>query len=468
MRWVRPKAIKTDPDLAGVFPIRPADLAAVTGSMRERGYDAAEPLVLWRGQDLLVDGHTRLEAARTSGLAHVYADEREFADKREALLYAIRRQRDRRNMTGKELAGFAARAFEALDRVKPATFHGNQYTGGGASPEAPPGKSAEETATSIGVSRAQVERMRAVLGSENEEAKAKLLAGETTINGAYTAVKEQAQAEAEATPPPAALPKRKTTYSVAEWEAMDPGERAERIAIGFAHPTGGFNAVNQNIAWAKWSLNVVTGCLHDCVYCYARDIAVRYFPQKFAATFLPDRLAAPQHMTLPKTADGTVGWRNVFVDSMADLFGKWVPDDWIAAVITMAREAPQWNFLFLTKFPQRLVGLDFPQNAWVGTTVDTQARVAAAERAFREVRGGKRWLSCEPQRDRLTFSDLSMFDWIVLGAQSATTQTPEFQPPWEWVEHLLLQARAANCQVYFKPNLKSRPQEYPGDEGDPV
>lgn len=34
-----------------------------------------------------------------------------------------------------------------------------------------------------------------------------------------------------------------------------------------------FNETNDNIEWARWSWNPVTGCLHDCVYCYARDIA---------------------------------------------------------------------------------------------------------------------------------------------------------------------------------------------------
>lgn len=33
-----------------------------------------------------------------------------------------------------------------------------------------------------------------------------------------------------------------------------------------------FNQVNDNIGWAKWSWNPVTGCLHNCDYCYARDI----------------------------------------------------------------------------------------------------------------------------------------------------------------------------------------------------
>jgi protein gp37 len=73
---------------------------------------------------------------------------------------------------------------------------------------------------------------------------------------------------------------------------------------------------------------------------------------------------------------------HVLSQSWADLFGKWVPQAWIDAVLAEIRAAPQWNFLFLTQFPQRLAEIDWPANAWVGTTVDEQYRVDIAEKAF--------------------------------------------------------------------------------------
>ena len=147
---------------------------------------------------------------------------------------------------------------------------------------------------------------------------------------------------------------------------------------------------------------------------------------------------------------------------MADLFGKWVPQDWIDAVFQETAKVAEWNFLYLTKFPQRLAEQEWPDNAWCGTTVDRQNRVANAERSFRGVKAGVKWLSCEPLLERLTFTSLEMFDWVVIGGASRSSETPEFQPPWEWVEHLVKQARDAGCQVYIKPNLTSRPREYPG------
>ncbi|MFE3651663.1 hypothetical protein [Streptomyces sp. NPDC057579] len=49
------------------------------------------------------------------------------------------------------------------------------------------------------------------------------------------------------------------------------------------------------------------------------------------------------------------------------------------------------------------------------------------------------WLSLEPLREPLEFSDLPMFDWVVIGAQTETRQgegddrklVPAFAPPFE-------------------------------------
>jgi protein gp37 len=232
------------------------------------------------------------------------------------------------------------------------------------------------------------------------------------------------------------------------------------------HSRSIFNRTNEMVDWARWTWNPVTGCLHNCTYCYARDIAEGRtgnapFRLGFTPDFHPARLDAPHNTKVPAKAKDDIGERNVFVCSMADLFGKWVEQAWIDAVMDAVRSAPQWNFLFLTKFPQRLADIDWPGNAWVGTTVDEQYRVDIAEKAFRNVNAPVKWLSCEPLREKLTFSSLDMFDWVVVGGQSQSTQAPAFQPPWEWVEHLWRQARASGCLLYWKPNLHTRPQEYP-------
>ncbi len=254
----------------------------------------------------------------------------------------------------------------------------------------------------------------------------------------------------------------KTWLTVDEWKALSADQRKQTIADAQDGDSCFNRQENDSIEWAKWSWNPVSGCRHDCPYCYARDIAERFYPQKFEPSLYPGRLGAPGRVRVPEAAQTDLGLRNVFTCSMADLFGRWVPEAWIKLVLAEVRKAPQWNFLFLTKFPIRLAEFDFPDNAWVGTTVDCQIRVANAERAFRKVNAKVKWLSCEPMIEPLKFSALDMFQWVVIGGASSSSQTPEWHPPREWSESLRKAALKAGCQVYEKTNLLQRFRDYPG------
>ena len=215
-----------------------------------------------------------------------------------------------------------------------------------------------------------------------------------------------------------------------------------------------------NIEWAKWSWNPVTGCKHDCSYCYARDIAQRFYPQGFEPTIHPDRLTAPYHTNVPAKAEKDIAYRNVFANSMSDLYGRWVPQAWIDAVFQSMANNPQWNFLTLTKFPKRAAELTYPENVWIGTSVDLQARVKAAEKAFEQIECGVRWLSIEPMIEPLQFSKPELFDWVVIGGASASTQTPEWTPPSDWIIRVAAQFLEHGAKIYLKTN--GRPREFPG------
>ncbi len=149
------------------------------------------------------------------------------------------------------------------------------------------------------------------------------------------------------------------------------------------------------IEWCDATWNPVTGCLYSCEYCYARKMANRFghgngegithflgetmscpvvgkqkhvdpYPFGFDPTFHRYLLDKPQHWRKPHT---------IFVCSMADLFGEWVPDEWIEAVFAACEKAPQHRYLFLTKNPRRYVELarneKLPRNVnmWYGSTV---------------------------------------------------------------------------------------------------
>ena len=150
---------------------------------------------------------------------------------------------------------------------------------------------------------------------------------------------------------------------------------------------------------------------------------------------------------------------------MADLFGEWVSQEWIDAVLREVRKAPHWTYIFLTKNPERLAEIDWPANAWVGATVDGQARIERTEQAFREIKASVKFVSCEPLLERIVFSSLDLFDWLIIGARSKNSRLPAFQPAGEWIRALIGQAREAGAKVYVKPNVSShlfsQIKEYP-------
>jgi len=286
-----------------------------------------------------------------------------------------------------------------------------------------------------------------------------VISGEVTIGAADRTFKaRKADEPKEAREEPARAPIVLVTYDGRQIN-YQPGKAPPR-----------FNETNDFVSWADWTWNVVTGCLHGCTYCYAREIAARMFndektrriyPVGFTPLFHSERLQAPANTPVPADVKEKPERGRVFVCSMADLYGAWVPDEWIERVHEVCRVNQQWEYLMLTKFPERYTRLkSLPPTAWLGTSVDEQKRVRLAERAFAQIQGVRvKWLSLEPLREPLEFTDLSMFDWVVIGAQRETVQpdgvgtVPAFAPQFDWVARLVEQARACGCKVWLKPNL---------------
>jgi ParB/RepB/Spo0J family partition protein len=280
-----------------------------------------------------------------------------------------------------------------------------------------------------------------------------------TTNEAFAILDEQRKAHEEAETKAAKL---KQPVTLAQWKTLSEPERQTYLAVRNDKAKLLHQETDSAIDWARFSWNPVTGCQHNCPYCYARDIAERFYPQKFEPSIVPDALAAPLNARPPKESDTDVGYKNIFTCSMADLFGRWVPREWIEAAICVMRLAPAWNFLLLTKFPQRYAEFEFPENVWLGTTVDCQARAANAERAMASAKASVKWISVEPLIEPIAM-DWSIFSWVVIGGASKSTQTPEWKPPREWVMDLTCRAKAAGCGVYWKTNLNLDPmRDFPG------
>ncbi len=116
--------------------------------------------------------------------------------------------------------------------------------------------------------------------------------------------------------------------------------------------------------------NPVTGCKYNCTYCWARNYARRlaamgvepYKTHGFKPAFAEWRL----RQKLPKGGF-------VFVSDMGEMWGDWVPKEWIIKVLNVLTAKPKMNFLFLTKNPKRysdFLGM-FTDNMVLGATIET-------------------------------------------------------------------------------------------------
>ena len=279
------------------------------------------------------------------------------------------------------------------------------------------------------------------------------------------------------------------------------------------------------IDWCDSTWNPVTGCLHGCEYCYARGIANRFGGTDSEVFDEEYRLYAKHELDKPlmlneKKAPYPYGFaptfhryrlndyigkkgRNIFVCSMADLFGKWVPHDWKIEVLEACAKAPQHNYLFLTKDP---VGYciwstdkhpDFDEckaytdNMWLGVTYTGKERLEGHYQDWEIGDGLTKWSNfwylwrmsgailptkahkfisieplscdiCEVEDEReggkllehflLPRGYKSFFEWIIVGAETGKRKD-KVVPKREWIEKLLELCRKADIPLFMKSRL---------------
>lgn len=224
------------------------------------------------------------------------------------------------------------------------------------------------------------------------------------------------------------------------------------------------------IDWCDSTWNPVTGCLHGCEYCYARRIANRF--SGGGEKWKDDNLFAIDEKVYAEESEKACPYpygfkptlhryrldeyankkgRNIFVCSMADLFGDWVPDAWIEEVFAACQKAPQHNYLFLTKNPARYVELinntDFfvktRNNMWFGYSYTGKE--------------SKQWwnpdynifASVEPILEPI---EVPRCKWLIVGAETGR-QKDKVIPQREWIEHLVYYCGKWNIPLFMKSSL---------------
>jgi protein gp37 len=243
------------------------------------------------------------------------------------------------------------------------------------------------------------------------------------------------------------------------------------------------------IEWCDFTWNPVTGCLHGCEYCYAQRIAKRFeskvfkehkqifskdcthdlhipmegdkgkepYPYGFQPTFHRYRLDEPQKLKKPS---------KIFVVSMGDLFGDWVPVEWIEEVFKACEAAPQHTYMFLTKNFLKASDFRYRDNWWIGRTItnkeDSRELCTGDPWNIDRIHRANHFLSIEPLLGDVEYLKyyLYSFKWVIIGAQTGPGAKP---PKPEWVQSIIDQCRVAGVPVFLKSNLNwpEKIQEFP-------
>jgi ParB family chromosome partitioning protein len=172
--------IKTASPFCDLFPVRKRVLDDIVWDMRRNGYDNSQPLVLWKDHDnVVIDGHTRLSAAKKANIYQIPVILKAFSDEEDALKYAIACQKNRRNLSDSELVACVVELDKRKDKIS--CLKQNLTV-------APCGatvRSSQETAELLGINHRKVERIRTIMDNAPDEIKRMVKTGRMTVNSAY-------------------------------------------------------------------------------------------------------------------------------------------------------------------------------------------------------------------------------------------------------------------------------------------
>ncbi len=165
-----------------LFPIGEDPLESIRIDMELNGFDEAFPIIVWKENNTIVDGHTRLKAAQKLEMEEVPVLFRNFETEDDAILYAFHLQRNRRNLADNDIL----RCLELLDNLKSASV--SKETGEAKEPTRK--ETAELRAQELGTTKTKIEKARKVLEHASDDIKDAVGSGEKTINKAFNEMQE--------------------------------------------------------------------------------------------------------------------------------------------------------------------------------------------------------------------------------------------------------------------------------------
>jgi protein gp37 len=213
--------------------------------------------------------------------------------------------------------------------------------------------------------------------------------------------------------------------------------------------------VATTIEWTNETWNPTTGCERvtaGCDNCYALRFAERfrgvrghYFEAGFDVQLRPKMLPKPSSWRQP---------RKIFINSMSDLFHRFIPDEYIDRVMDEIERNDRHTFQLLTKRPERMRryfwkrygSARLPKQLWVGVSVENND-VAWRADMLREVNAPIRFLSIEPMIGPVDRVGLSGMAWVIVGGESGPHRRA-LAPA--WVRDVRDRCQQAGIAFFFK------------------
>jgi Bacteriophage protein gp37 len=198
-----------------------------------------------------------------------------------------------------------------------------------------------------------------------------------------------------------------------------------------------------------------------------RKVPALVYPFGFEPTFYPDRLSEPSKLKKPST---------IFVGSMCDMWGDWVPDEWIVPI--MEQTLPKRHrWLFLTKNPSRyyamqdrsMYGMHYGdyKNCWFGASITTSNEASTHSDTMFTLDLPHKFFSAEPLlEDIAPHVDFEGVQWLIIGAltKNGRVVSPERGGTRaEWIKSLAEKANKAKIPVFFKDSAYKLFPEIPYD-----
>ena len=218
------------------------------------------------------------------------------------------------------------------------------------------------------------------------------------------------------------------------------------------------------IEWTDATWNPVAGCSivsAGCTNCYAMQMAKRL-----------DAMGVEKYAGLTRKSGKRTVWtgvvrldeksldiprrwkkpRQIFVNSMSDLFHEEVPFAFVEKVWAVMAETPRHHYQILTKRPERMVtyfaatGQKKLANVWLGTSVEDSTATDRIE-VLRSIPAVVRFISFEPLIGPVGSVDLSDIHWAIVGGESGVNARPVKEV---WIEEIFRQCKRFETAFFFK------------------